>query len=583
MLLACALAPLNLTGAVEPDSPSRPPRASTAEVINFALIDHQGLLHELRRAEGRAIVLFFTGNGCPIARQSIGKLRAFHQRYAERGVTVWMINSNSQDDRDSIRQEAETFRSDPLPILKDDTQGVARFLDVERTCETIAISTKDWRIFYRGAIDDQLTEGAIKPQPTEKFLETALEEFLAGKAIARPQTVTKGCRISFEAEADPARAPVSFVKEVAPILIAKCVGCHSPNNVGSWAMTGHQKVKGMSAMIQEVILARRMPPWGADPHVGKFSNDRSLSVTEAQTLLRWIEQGAPRGEGDDPLPAAARPPPDWPMGPPDYVLRLPAPEHIPANGVIDLRHRILAPSFTNDVWVGAVDVKPGNRQVLHHLTVRTINPGQTVSDLGGFTGWAPGYDRSRRFPEGTAKKVAKGAKFHLELHYVTIGTPQTDQTEIAFYLLPSAPRYPLQTRVLWDAGFSIPPGEPNLKTSVLGGFDQDTMLFDLTPHMHFRGSWFKYELLLPDGTRETLLSVPRYDFNWQTIYVLAEPRRVPAGAWMLCSGGFDNSARNPTNPDPARRVRWGEQSWDEMFVGAFGVAPAKQESAETPK
>jgi len=334
-------------------------------------------------------------------------------------------------------------------------------------------------------------------------------------------------------------------------------------------------VKGMSAMMQEVILARRMPPWGADPHFGRFADDRSLSVAEAQTLLRWIEQGAPRGEGEDPLPASVKPAEEWPLGPPDYVVRLPRPEQIPATGLLDLRHHILYAPFTNDVWLGALDVKPGNRKVVHHVTLRTIYPGQTMADPVGIAGWNPGYT-PRRFPEGTGKLLKKGVKFHIDLHYTTIGTPQTDQTEIGFYVLPAPPKVALESRAVWDMDFSVPPGEANLKTHALTSFDQDLLIYDLRPHMHWRGSWFKFELLYPNGKRETLLSVPRYYFDWQITYMLAEPKRVPAGAWMICSGGFDNSSRNPSNPDPTKRLRWGEQSWDEMFIGHFTTAPASE-------
>jgi len=541
------------------------------EVMNFAMLDHRGQYHELRRAQGRAVVVFFTGNGCPVARQTISKLRMLQHRYLDRGVTVWMINSNPQDDRASIAEEAELFRSEPLPILKDDTQGVARLFGVKRTGETIAISTKDWRILYRGAIDDQLSEGAMKPQAREKYLETALEEFLADKPVSKAQTVARGCLIHF----DDAEDKVSFVKDVAPILMAKCVVCHRPGDIGSWAMSDYKKVKGMSAMMQEVILARRMPPWGADPHFGRFADDRSLSVAETQTLLRWIEQGAPRGEGEDPLPASVKPAEEWPLGPPDYVVRLPRPEQIPATGLLDLRHHILYGPFTNDVWLGALDVKPGNRKVVHHVTLRTIYPGQTMADPVGIAGWNPGYT-PRRFPEGTGKLLKKGVKFHIDLHYTTIGTPQTDQTEIGFYVLPAPPKVALESRAVWDMDFSVPPGEANLKTHALTSFDQDLLIYDLRPHMHWRGSWFKFELLYPNGKRETLLSVPRYYFDWQITYMLAEPKRVPAGAWMICSGGFDNSSRNPSNPDPTKRLRWGEQSWDEMFIGHFTTAPASE-------
>jgi len=217
---AC-LAPLGLAGADGLKETSA--RSPGEEVIDFALIDHRGRFHELRRTDARAVVLFFTGNGCPIARQSIWKLRALRAHYLERGVDFWMINSNPQDDRASIAQEAEAFRSEPLPVLKDDTQGVARMLGVNRTCETIAISAKDWRIFYRGAIDGQLSEGPAKFQPGEKLLETALEEFLAGKTVSKAQTLTKGCRIQFGGEGAGANSQISFAREVAPILARKCV------------------------------------------------------------------------------------------------------------------------------------------------------------------------------------------------------------------------------------------------------------------------------------------------------------------------------------------------------------------------
>jgi hypothetical protein len=340
-------------------------------------------------------------------------------------------------------------------------------------------------------------------------------------------------------------------------------------------MSDYKKVKGMSAMMQEVILARRMPPWGADPQFGKFSNDRSLSVAEAQTLLRWIEQGAPRGEGEDPLPGAVRPAEDWPLGPPDYVLPLARTEEIPATGLIDLRHQILNAPFTNDIWIGGLDVKPGNRKVLHHVTLRTVYPGQTIADAVPIAGWNPGQIR-RLFPNGTGMLFKRGVKFHIDLHYTTIGAPQTDRTEIGFYVLPAPPNLVLEPRAAWDADFAIPPGEPDFKTSALTGFDRETLLYEFRPHMHYRGSWFKFELLLPNGQRETLLSVPRYDFNWQTTYILEEPRRVPAGAWLLCTGGFDNSSHNPGNPDPTKRLRWGEQSWDEMFIGHFSAAAPKK-------
>lgn len=554
----------------ETPPPGRP--AAMDEVIDFALLDQRGRCHELRRTQARAVVLFFAGNGCPVSRQTFWKLRALQQRYAEGGVAVWVVNSMAREDRAAIAEEAATFHADPLPVLKDDTQGVARLLGVERTGETVVIGTKEWRVLYQGAFDNEFGENETTPVARVNYTEAALGEFLAGKPVVRARTIATGTAIAFGPEYESS-AKVSYAGEVAPILLRKCAVCHRPGDVGSWVMSDHPKVKGMSAMIREVLLARRMPPWGADPIHGKFSNDGSLAVAEARTLLHWIEQGSPRGEGEDPLPAAAVPAMEWPLGKPDHIVRLPRLEQIPATGTIDLRHQVVEGPFDKDTWVNAVDFNPGNRKVLHHVTLRTIVPGQIVADPVGIAGWNPGYT-SRRFPAGTGQLFRKGTMFHIDLHYTTVGTPQTDRTEIGFYVSPAPPKLALEGRAVWDAEISIPPGEPDARVSAVGGFDRDTTIYNLRPHMHWRGSWFRFEMLYPDGRRETLLSVPRYDFNWQGTYVLSEPKRVPAGSWMLCTAGFDNSPLNPANPDPSKRLRWGEQSSDEMFIGHFDAAPA---------
>ena len=242
------------------DNPAPSQRPAAEETMNFSLLDYKGKYYELRRADARVVVLFFTGNGCPVARQSIEKLKSLRERYSDRGVAIWMINSNTQDDRDSIQQEAEEFKENPLPVLIDDTQQIARMLNVKRTAETICIDTRDWTVFYHGAIDDQLVEGAQKPEATQKYVENALDEMLAGKSVSHPTSAARGCLITLDT--DP--TPVSYSKEIAPILESKCVGCHSPGNIGPFALSNYQKVKGHADMIREVLVAQRMPPWGAD-------------------------------------------------------------------------------------------------------------------------------------------------------------------------------------------------------------------------------------------------------------------------------------------------------------------------------
>jgi hypothetical protein len=332
-------------------------------------------------------------------------------------------------------------------------------------------------------------------------------------------------------------------------------------------------------MMQEVLLARRMPPWDADPQHGKFSNDRSLTMDEKRLLLRWVEEGAPRGEGEDPLASLKIPSGQWSFGQPDIIVALPKPQEIPANGVIAYRYVDVPLELTNTVWVGAVVIKPGNLECTHHVIARVKYPkeGKTSTENAeGLEGWSPGKSFAR-FPSGTGKTLKPGAVVNFELHYTATGKPETDRTEIGLYLLKEKPALNFESRLAINQDLNIPPGESDVRTHATAGFKRDTMLYTLIPHMHNRGGWMKYEALYPDGRRETLLHVPRYDFNWQMEYVLAEPKRMPGGSWILCTGGFDNSRLNPHNPDPKKRVHWGEQSWDEMFIGFMNVAELPQE------
>lgn len=557
-------------------------------VVNFALLDQRGEMHELRRTGAKAVVLFFTANGCPIARQNASKIRSLRERYSQKGIDVMMVNSALADDRKSISKEASELGVWHVPVLKDDTQGVARHLKVNRTCEAIAISTKDWRIFYRGAVDDQLVEGAQKPSPSVSYLENAIEDFLNEKPIRESHTVARGCRIEFDGGEGADTTPVSYSATIAPLLQQKCVGCHSPGNIGSWPMSHYKKVKSMASMIEEVLLTRRMPPWDADPAIGKFSNDCSLSPDQAKLLIRWIHQGAPRGEGPDPLEGyAVAPAQDWPLGKPDLILRLPKPEKIPATGVVDYRHIEVSAGNTNALWVAGVFVKPGNRKVVHHLIAR-LKEGGHKDNLGQkemFAGWAPGANLGY-FPKGSGKLLPKDAKFDFEMHYTTNGTEQEDQTELGIYLMPEKPETRFETVPLVDTKFEIPPGDPDAHASAMFGLKKDAVLYSVTPHMHLRGKWMKFEALLPSGKREVICSVPRYDFNWQYTYLLEKPKKLPAGTWVMISGGYDNSSRNPANPDPTKTVHWGDQSFDEMFLGWYNVTwdpDAPKQASATPK
>jgi peroxiredoxin len=565
--------------SAEIDSKSAEPSASDLdkkevrapiEMPDFNLLDLRGHNCELHRAEGKVVVLFFTGTGCPIARKSAPKLLDLRDRFLDRGVSFWVIDSYADDNLEDYFKECRELHLWKLPCLRDTRQNVALSYHVHRTAEVVALSTKDWHVFYQGAIDDQFAEGAERAAPLNRYLEQALKEFLADKPVSTASTKSHGCLFTF---AGGAEVP-SYSKEVAPLLRQNCVECHRPEGIGPWPMTGYSHVKHYARMIEEVLLTRRMPPWDPDPDYGKFANAHVLTAPETQTLVRWVEGGSPRGEGADPLTEPLAPLPDWPLGEPDRVLRLPTVQEIPATGVLEYRYIHIPSPFTNEVWISGTDIKPGNRQVVHHVILYAKWPDCPDDGTGNgvhLCGWAPGLPPSP-FPDGVGRRLPAGAELTAEVHYTTCGSAQTDQSEIALYLSPGPQPRMAQIRRAVEIDVDIPPGSDEARHSATYGFKRPATIYSLMPHMHFRGKWMRYDLLLPNGKRETLLNVPRYDFNWQLGYQLATPRHVPAGAWLLVTGAFDNSPDNPANPDPQKRVHFGLQSWDEMFIGFFEAA-----------
>jgi hypothetical protein len=604
-------------------------------VVNFSLLDYSGRNYELRRTPARLVVLFFTGSDCPIARQSGSKLQAVADEFGGKGVAVWLVNATPQNDpgprkldamyefgkfapreilgdryavkqlRDlvppSVLGDKETIRKETLqyvfgvpplpPVLRDEQQVVSRYFGVTRTCEVVVIATEDSKVIYRGAVDDQFAEGARRPQVTKSYLRDAVNDFLAGRPVATPKTKAHGCVITYTAL--PEGREVTYTRDVAPVLQRKCVGCHSPGEIGPFAMAGYDKVKGWSGMIREVVLDRRMPPWHADPHVGKFANDRSLTAEESNTLVQWIADGCPRGEGEDPLAAAGDPdahaaesaakddaptPPAWELGEPDFVVRIPE-QDVPATGAVDYRYIDSDFVVPRDMWLRSAVTRPGNPKVVHHIIVRAKYPANyegPKSESFLFTTWVPGLQQGE-CPEGTGLFLPKGATFNFEVHYTPDGRPRKDRSEVGLYLARQTPKMQLEVRAAHTRDLNIPPGDADAQHTASYFFKSESILYGVSPHMHLRGSWFKFELMTPDGKRRTLLSVPNYDFNWQTSYRLAEPLRVPAGSWMLCTGAFDNSATNPHNPDATKRVTWGPQTYNEMFMGFMDLAEVPKE------
>lgn len=541
-----------------------------ASVDNFMLLDHRGEAHELHyHTDAAAVVLVVQGNGCPVVRNALPDLKRVRDRYADKGVVFLMINSNLQDTRELVRAEAEEWGID-LPILVDETQLVGEGLGLTRTAEALLIDPEGWELTYRGPINDRLSYERQLAEAKEHYLADAIDALLAGTEphVARQDAV--GCLINFPERENPAHGQISYVETVVPILEQNCVGCHRPEGIGPWAMTSYEMVRGFAPMMREVLRTKRMPPWHADPHVGEWRDDAGISNEERTTLVHWIEAGAPRGEGEDPLPRiAVAPDSEWVLGEPDLVIELP-PYEVPASGVVDYQFPTVANPLDRDVWVRAMDVLPGSTEVVHHVLVGLIdgdsNRGGVFDDYLG--GYAPGV-RPVELPEGTGMLLPKDDHFLAQMHYTPYGKAVTDVTRIGFYLHDEQPDTFFRQGVVMNPTIAIPPNAKRHEQRAYQEFPADALLYDVLPHSHYRGHSSTFSLVYPDGREELLLNVPNYDFNWQRGYAFVEPKPVPAGSRLIHTTVYDNSAQNLGNPDPSKLVRWGLQSWDEMLYGAF--------------
>jgi hypothetical protein len=408
-----------------------------------------------------------------------------------------------------------------------------------------------------------------------------LEELLAGKPVSQPLCRASGCLIS-RVRKPPTHGTITYYKDIAPILHKHCQTCHRPGEIAPFSLTTYRDAVGWAATIREVVAERRMPPWHADPRYGKFANDPSLSEREKNLLFAWINAGCPQGDPSA-TPRLSPFPQGWRIPTPDQVVSMPEPFTVPAEGTIEYQYIVVDPGFHEDRWIQAAEIRPGNRAVVHHCNVFLQPPDnpdiQAQGELGSYclVAAAPGTP-PLVLPEGMAKRVPAGWRFVFVLHYTTIGSVQTDQTVLGLkFADPRAVKKEVATWLMYDRDLRIPPGASDHTVSQTWQIHRDVLLLAYFPHMHLRGKSFRYEAIYPNGATEILLDVPRYDFNWQNRYELAEPKLVPAGSLLRCTAVYDNSVDNRANPDPTAEVRAGTQSWDEMFNGYFDVALADED------
>jgi hypothetical protein len=520
------------------------------KVDNFMLVDASLEAHELYRlGDAPAIVLVTQQNGDAVVQKLAPQLNKIAADYGAKRVEFMMLNSSAKDSMEAIQAEVAKVGY-KVPVLMDDKQIIGESLGVTRSAEALVINPKTWTVTYRGAVSG---------------LPGAIDDLLAGKTQASMGPASNGAQIAFGGA-----MKVSYAKDVAPILEAKCVACHEEGGIGPMAFNNYSMVKGFAPMIREVIRTDRMPPYHADPRVGHFSDDKRLTPQEIKTLVSWVEQGAPRGDGSDPLGAVKRVAAEWPLGKPDLIIDVPA-YKIPASGVVDYQRPAVAGTLTEGKWVRASTVKPGSRQGVHHLLTGWMetmpadghsSETKWAASLGA--GYAVGAESSME-PVNAGVYLPPGGAYGFQMHYTPFGKEVEDKSQVALYFYDKPPELIMHGVVVINTNIQIPAGEARHKEVAYVQFPHDALLYSAFPHAHYRAYssdlWIQY----PDGKMKELLSLPRYDFNWQRSYTFAEPIKVPAGSKLVAHYVYDNSARNPSNPDPKINVSWGEQSFQEML------------------
>lgn len=360
--------------------------------------------------------------------------------------------------------------------------------------------------------------------------------------------------------------PVTFSKDIAPLFYKHCAECHRAGEIGPMSLMTYKEVRPWARAIREKVLTREMPPWHADPQYGAFSNDRRLSQPDINTIVAWVDQGAPEGNPQD-LPPAPPFIAGWNIGQPDMIFYLPKKYPVPATGVIDYQYFTVPTHFKEDRWVQAAEIRPDQRAVVHHIIV-FVQTGDKAKAEGQrlLVGYAPG-EQPAILPKGLARKIPAGASLLFQVHYTPNGTATEDRSYVGLIFAKEPPKKQLLTRPIMNQDFVIPPGDPNYTVESSYTFKADAHIHSLMPHMHWRGKDFQFRVTYPDGTSKIILSVPKYSFAWQSIYNLKEPVPAPKGTRVDCLAHFDNSKKNKYNPDPTKEVRWGDQTWEEMMIG----------------
>lgn len=548
-------------------------------------------------AAKKLLVVAVTKATCPVSKKFAPTLLQLEKEYAAKGVEFLFVNPTKTD------KPVSQFHGRYVH----DTEGkLAAALGFTSTTEVVVLDPAR-TVVYRGAIDDQYGIGYSLNAPKTHFLTAALDALLADKRPDVQATTAPGC--SLDLVKSTSTTTITYHNRVSRIVQQNCQECHRAGGVGPFALESYDDVVSHKGTIRKVVDKGTMPPWfAAGPKANEqshFVNDRSLSKADKDDLLAWLKSDLPKGDvADAPRPKVW--PAEWQIGKPDAIFQIGKPIQVKATGTMPYQNVTVETNFNEDKWVEAYEVKPTAKAVVHHVLVHVIPnkgglgrllPGArvgvtpTVDDerQGYFAAYVPGNGHVL-LPPGFARKLPKGATLRFQIHYTPNGEATEDQTRVGFVFAKEPPKHVIKVGAVMQPGIRIPPGDPNREEVAKLKVPADIVVRSLMPHTHVRGKACRYELTAPNGTTTTLLDVPHYDFNWQLRYVFAEPVRVPKGSTLTFTVWYDNSDKNPANPDPTKLVRWGPQTSDEMHLGyveyivdvaSEGVEPFKSDEKPT--
>lgn len=556
----------------QPPKPVDPRLYRVGELIeDLAFTDLQGKPGKLSEYKGKPLVIALTNLGCPICKKYAPTLADLHKELADKGVALLLLNTSAADTPEAARDAVARFKFESRYVL-DPKGDIASALRANSTGDCFLLDGAR-TLVYRGAVDDQYGLGYALDKPRKNYLRDAVTALLAGVAPYNKATWAPGCDLDFKPAA--ATGSITWHNRVSRIVEQNCQECHRKGENGPFELMTYEDVKANAPTVKREVRKGTMPPWFATKEHGDWRNDRSLSERDKTDLVSWLENGMPLGDAAD-APAARTWPQGWRIGKPDATVSIPKEFNVPARGTVPYQYNYIATDFGEDKWVQAMEIRSTAPQAVHHVLIFLIYPrnhpraSEQPDDRGGtrgyFMGMVPGQG-DITFPQGMGKFIPKGARMVFQVHYTTNGEEYKDTTSLGMIWCKEKPETEIQTIGISNERFKIPPGADNHEVRAVRKLDKSMRVESFMPHMHVRGKAYRYEVEYPDGKTEVLLDIPAYDFNWQLLYILRQPKDLPKGSKLICTGWFDNSDKNPANPDPKAEVKFGEQTWDEMQIG----------------